>query len=153
MILLLTTLGVCALSALVPLVNAEAYLAAVATQADHVDLWMLGLVAAAGQMVGKVLWYDVGRRSMRWSWIERRMATPKRQRQLATWRDRAQGRPVYAGLVLFASAFVGIPPFAVTSVAAGQLAMSFPLFLATGFAGRAARFLLILEGVALIVLW
>lgn len=150
MTVLLATLGVCVVSALVPLVNAEAYLAGVAATVDNPNVWVLCSVAALGQMVGKVIWYDVGRRSLRWSWIQKKMSTPKRQRQLQTWQGRVHGRPVVSGLALFASALVGIPPFAVMSVLAGQLRMSFVVFVLTGFVGRAARFGLILGGVSMI---
>ncbi|MPZ95670.1 MAG: hypothetical protein GEU96_12355 [Propionibacteriales bacterium] len=150
MIVLLATFGVCIVSALIPLVNAEAYLVAVAASTDNVNLWLVCSVAAVGQMVGKVIWYEAGRRSMDWSWIRKRMARPKRQRQLTLWQERVQGRPFFSAVVVFASAFVGIPPFAVMSVLAGQLKMSFPVFLVTGLVGRALRFGLIVQGISMI---
>jgi membrane protein YqaA with SNARE-associated domain len=150
MLLLLATLGVSFGSALVPLINVEAYLGAVTATTDGVNLWMLVVSAGIGQMLGKVLWYEAGRRSMEWSYIRKKMSTPKRQAQLELWRNRVQGRPVFSGAVLLASAFTGIPPYAVISVLAGQLRISFVLFLLTGLIGRTGRFAVVTFGVSMV---
>jgi membrane protein YqaA with SNARE-associated domain len=150
MLLLLATLGVSFGSALIPLVNVEAYLGAVTATTDNTNLWMLVVSAGVGQMVGKVLWYEAGRRSMEWSYIRKKMSTPKRQQQLEHWRTRVQGRPVFSGALLLASAFTGIPPYAVISVLAGQLRIPFLLFLVTGFVGRTGRFAVVTFGVSMV---
>lgn len=144
--LLLATAGIAFASALIPLINVEAYLAAVVSTTDDLNVWALCIVAGVGQMLGKVLWYEAGRRSMDLAWIRRKMSTPKRQAQLELWRSRVQGRPVLSGAVLLGSAFGGIPPYAVISVLAGQLRMSFVLFCVTGLIGRTGRFAVIAFG-------
>jgi membrane protein YqaA with SNARE-associated domain len=135
-------------SALIPLINIEAYLGLQATlvRVDHV--WLLGLVAACGQMLGKVVWYHVGARSLGWSWVRRRIEQPKHQARLERWQSRTEERPVLAGLLLFASALTGLPPFAIVSVLAGQLRMNPALFFTVGLAGRWLRFTAVLGGLA-----
>jgi membrane protein YqaA with SNARE-associated domain len=46
-------------------------------------------------------------------------------------------------LLYAASAVVGIPPFYVTTVAAGAVGMNFAFFLVVGFIGRLIRFALV----------
>jgi membrane protein DedA with SNARE-associated domain len=64
--LLLTTFGVAVASALFPLINIEAYIAGVGALVETFGIWPVALVAGAGQAVGKILWYEVGRSSMNW---------------------------------------------------------------------------------------
>ncbi|HET7329014.1 MAG TPA: VTT domain-containing protein [Nocardioidaceae bacterium] len=150
MVILLATFGVAFVSALIPLVNVEAYLGAVVATVGDANIWALCVVAGVGQMIGKVLWYGAGRRSMELAWVRKKMSAPKRQAQLRLWRARVQGRPLFSGAVLLASAFVGLPPYAVISVLAGQLRMSFTLFCVTGLVGRIARFAVVAFGVAVV---
>lgn len=128
------------MSALVPLVNIEAYLSVRGAVAGVEGLWLLGFVAALGQMAGKVIWYYLGANSLSWGWVRRRIETPKAQERLDRWRSRTRERPVVAGLVVFASALTGFPPFAILAVVAGQLRMSLTLFFALGLLGRWLRF-------------
>ncbi len=145
---LLTILVLGFASALVPVLNIEAYLAvrAAVTQVDA--LWLLALVAALGQMVGKLIWYQIGASSLGWSWVRRRIEKPKVAASLELWRSRTHQRPVLAGSLVLLSAVVGLPPFAILAVVAGQLRMSLGLFLGLGLLGRWLRFALVLGGVA-----
>ncbi|QNN54827.1 VTT domain-containing protein [Nocardioides mesophilus] len=111
-------------------------------------MWWLGLVAAAGQMVGKVVWYYLGASSLQWGWIRRRLDKPKNLARLELWRHRTAERPLVAGVLLFTSALVGFPPFAIVSVLAGQLRMNLVLFLTLGLLGRWLRFVAVLGGAA-----
>jgi len=142
--LLAATFGYCIASALIPIFNAEAYVGVVAAAFDGVGLWAVASAAAAGQMVGKLAYFLIGRRSLQWAWVRTKLDTPKRRAALLTWQRRIGGNPWVAALVLLASAFVGIPPFAVMSVIAGQLKVPAVLFLVVGFAGRLGRFASIL---------
>ncbi len=144
-VLILLALGFA--SALVPLINIEAYLGLRAALADVGDLWLLGFVAAVGQMAGKLIWYRVGASSLRWGWVKRRIDKPKQQARLETWRARTNARPVLAGSLVFVSALFGLPPFAVLAVVAGQLRMNLALFLVLGLVGRWLRFVAVLGGV------
>ncbi|HEU4512616.1 MAG TPA: hypothetical protein VFR87_05880 [Nocardioidaceae bacterium] len=135
-------------SALVPVINIEAYLAvrAAVTQVDAV--WLLALFAALGQMVGKLVWYQIGASSLGWGWVRRKIEKPKVAASLELWRARTHQRPVLAGSLVLVSAVVGLPPFAVLAVVAGQLRMSLALFLSLGLLGRWLRFVGLLGGVA-----
>jgi len=136
-------------SALVPILNVEAYLAAVALEARNLSVWELAAVGAAGQTVGKVLWYLAGIHSLKIRWIRQKMETEKWQLSYARWHERIVGRPVLAGAITFASAVSGFPPLAVIAVLAGTLRMNFAVFLGTVFVGRTIRFWLVLAGVGL----
>lgn len=143
---LLAVLGVGVLSALVPLVNIEAYLGVRGSFAGLHSIWLLGFVAAVGQMTGKLVWYYLGASSLRWAWVQRRLDNPKAQARLARWRARTDERPLVAGGLVAVSAFSGFPPFAILSVLAGQLRMRLWLFLGLGLAGRWLRFSAVLGG-------
>jgi membrane protein YqaA with SNARE-associated domain len=137
-------------SALVPILNVEAYLAAVAIKAHNLSDWELAAVGGAGQSVGKILWYFAGTQSLRISWIRQKMETEKWQLSYARWHERIVGRPLFAGAISFTSAVTGFPPLAVIAVLAGTLRMNFTIFLATVFVGRTIRFWLVLAGVGLL---
>lgn len=145
---LVSLLTIAFISALVPVVNIEAYLGLRAAVADVDHVWILGLVAAAGQMVGKIIWYYIGSSSLEWGWIKRRVEKPKAQQRLVKWRTRTEQRPVLAGALVFASALTGFPPFAILSVLAGQLRMRLTVFVVLGLVGRWLRFTAVLGGVA-----
>ncbi|MDQ3105042.1 MAG: hypothetical protein M3Q87_07445 [Actinomycetota bacterium] len=146
MTVLLATVGVCLASAWIPVINAEAYLAAVATQ-QPLPWWALALAATVGQMIGKVGFFLLGRQSLSWGWLTRRMA----KANVGRWVDRmtgaAEARPWAAWAVVLASAGVGLPPFAVISFLAGQVRVSLLAFCVLGSAGRFARFAGIVLGV------
>ena len=137
-------------SALIPILNVEAYLAAVAIKAQNLSDWQLAAVGGAGQSVGKVVWYFAGIHSLKVRWIRQKMATEKWQLSYARWHERIVGRPALAGTISFTSAVTGFPPLAVIAVLAGTLRMNFALFLATVFVGRSIRFWLVLAGVGLL---
>lgn len=134
-------------SALVPLVNMEAYLGVRGSVSAVDSLWLLGFAAALGQMAGKLVWYSVGASSLDWRWVRRRIETPGAQARLARWRTRTQERPLLAGGLVFVSAFGGLPPFAVLAVVAGQLRMSLAVFFTLGLLGRWMRFSVVLGAV------
>jgi membrane protein YqaA with SNARE-associated domain len=143
---LLGVLGVAFASALVPLVNIEAYLGVRGSVGGVGSIWVLGLAAALGQMVGKVVWYYLGASSLSWAWVRRRVETPKAQARLARWRGRTHERPLLTGTLVLVSAFSGFPPFAILAVLAGQLRMSLTLFFVLGLVGRWLRFTAVLGG-------
>ncbi|MGY2874234.1 membrane protein YqaA with SNARE-associated domain [Marmoricola sp. URHA0025 HA25] len=137
-------------SALLPILNVEAYLAAVALKAHHLSDWQLAAVGGGGQSVGKIFWYVAGRESLRIRRIRVKMETEKWQASYAKWHERIVGRPLFAGAISFGSAVTGFPPLAVIAVLAGTLRMNFPLFLGTVFIGRTIRFWLVLAGVSML---
>lgn len=142
-----STFGFGVASALLPVLNVEVYLSALAA-AEPVDVWMIAVAAALGQMLGKIVYYYLGRSSLSWAWVRRKTDKPAFQDALARWQAKVEGRPwVAAGFVLL-SASVGIPPLAIVSVLAGTLRMSLTMFVVVGFVGRLARFASVLGAAA-----
>jgi membrane protein YqaA with SNARE-associated domain len=137
-------------SALIPILNVEAYLAAVAIKAQNLSDWQLAAVGAGGQTAGKLLWYLAGTQSLRLRWIRQKMETEKWQLSYARWHERIVGRPLFAGAISFTSAVTGFPPLAVIAVLAGTLRMNLAIFLGTVLVGRTIRFWLVLAGVGLL---
>jgi membrane protein YqaA with SNARE-associated domain len=137
-------------SALIPILNVEAYLAAVAIKAQNLSDWQLAAVGGAGQSAGKILWYVAGIHSLKVRWIRQKMETEKWQLSYERWHERIVGRPVFAGAISFASAVTGFPPLAVIAVLAGTLRMNFTIFILTVLVGRTIRFWLVLAGVGLL---
>ncbi|MBA3780664.1 VTT domain-containing protein [Nocardioides sp. InS609-2] len=124
-------------SALIPILNAEAY---VAVAANTYPAILIASVAAVGQMVGKTLWYYAGANAEKLPWIHARMDKPKSRASMEKWQERTQGRPWFTAALLFASAWAGIPPYAVMAALAGVLRVNFLVFLLTGLVGRFLRF-------------
>jgi membrane protein YqaA with SNARE-associated domain len=115
-------------SSLVPLVNAELLLIGLAV-ASPPAAPLLVVVMAAGQMVGKsVLFLGGGR-----------LTRSTLQSRLARWRLDGCTRRARVPLVGI-SAFAGLPPFYLVSIAAPALGVTFRTFLAVGLAGRLLRF-------------
>ena len=147
--LLLLTLGFGALSSVVPIFNMEAFLVAVFAKTDGSAL-QLAVVGSLGQNIGKLAWYYACRGSLEVGWVQRRLQQPRRQRQLERWSEFVQGRPVVSGLLTFASALVGFPPFFAIAMVAGTLRMNAAVFFVAGFLGRIGFFLVLLGGVELV---
>jgi membrane protein YqaA with SNARE-associated domain len=147
--LLAVALGVGVLSALLPVVNAEVFLlAATATVSPWVGVGaVVGL--SVGQVAGKVVLFGASRRSrttVAGRRERRRAARPPREPRwprVKAWGERSLGmldRRGPAAGVLLASAAVGVPPLAVTTVAAGARRTPASLFVACALTGRLARF-------------
>ncbi|WP_020015272.1 hypothetical protein [Promicromonospora sukumoe] len=122
----------------------EAYLAVAAADQTYPSV-VLAAVAAVGQVTGKLLWYWAGAGTTRLPWLRSKLESPRIEAAMTRWRGRTEGRPVYTGLVLLASAFAGLPPFMVMSVVAGVLRVRMWLFVGTGLVGRFLRFWIVLE--------
>ncbi|WP_250033452.1 VTT domain-containing protein [Paractinoplanes maris] len=139
----LTTLGYGFASALVPVVNAEAYAVVAGHRTGH--LVILVVVLAFGQTAGKLVLFEAarhgtGRLTRR---LTRRSRTGRAQARAARWTEpmqrwlsrRRTGLPT-----VFLSAAVGLPPLALVSLAAGAANLRAPEFALVCFAGRLLRF-------------
>lgn len=131
---LLLGVGTGLASALVPLVNAEAYAVAAAGRVPQVLLPLLVLALAAGQTAGKLVLFESARRGV--GRLARRHRSP---RWTARVTDRLRSDRTGAPLVLAAAA-VGLPPLAVVSLAAGAAGQRRWLFGVLCLVGRTARF-------------
>ena len=138
-------LGASIASALVPLINIEAILAVAVSQAPSTT-WALVIAASVGQMLGKTIWYWGGMHLDRAPFVSRHLEKPKAKASLEKWHERAEGRPWFTAGLLFVSAAVGFPPYAVAAVLAGVLRVNFVVFLVTGLLGRGLRFWAVVTG-------
>ncbi len=141
----LATFAYCLASAVVWVMNAEAYLLVAATTMDTPAV-LLALAASSGQVAGKMLFYLLGLGAVRSTWLQGKAVTKGRfvewMRRLGEW---CAEHPTRAFAVVAVSAVVGLPPIAATSVLAGTLRMRWWVFALTAWAGRFVRFLLVLQ--------
>ena len=132
-LLCLTSFAICGVGALLPFVNTEVYLIGAAALMPP-PLWTPLVVAGSvGAMAGKVLLYYAGRGVVKLPW-------KRAQKGLAVMQARMEAKPTVGKLLYSASAVFGLPPFYVTTVAAGAVGMNFGFFLVVGFIGRLIRF-------------
>ena len=132
-------------SALLPLINIEAILAVAVSQSPSAT-WALIVAATVGQMIGKIVWYWGGMRLDRAPFVHKHLEKPKAKASLEKWHERSEGRPWFTAGLLFVSAFLGFPPYAITAVLAGMLRVHFVVFLVTGLLGRGLRFWALVAG-------
>lgn len=144
----ITTFGVAIISALCPLVNLELYMGSVGAFGRSTGFWSIVLLAAAGQAIGKLFWYQVGCSSLKWSFIRSKTESPRWKNQFEKLKRQTEQRPLVAVGLVFASASAGLPPLAIMAVLTGQLHFSRVAFVATTFVGRTLRFAGVLGGVS-----
>jgi membrane protein YqaA with SNARE-associated domain len=134
---LLTCAGCFALtvvSAVAPWINAEIVLLSFTTTASSPGMMAaFVIVAAAGQMTGKMALYAAGYRGSR-------APSERMARILGTWRPRCEANPWRADWLVLVSSTIGIPPFIATSLLAGALRMRIARFVVAGSVGRLIRF-------------
>jgi membrane protein YqaA with SNARE-associated domain len=136
-------LAVGAISSVVPFVSIEVFLVALtlANGASPATAIPIVLLAAAGQLAGKLPMYAASRGIASASGPPRGRLGRLRQHLL-----RLRNTP---HLALATSALVGLPPFSVMATAAGAFAIRLPWFCTIVFAGRAARFALMIAATVL----
>ncbi len=121
------------ISGLVPVVNIEAYLVAVALFAPAWPGWPVVLIATAGQMAAKYVLYRSGRDGLR---PRAGRHTERLERAGRALREHRAG----TFSVVAASAFLGLPPFYAVSVMAGVLRLPLLRFMVVAGICRVARF-------------
>lgn len=108
-------------------------------------------------MIGKVVFYYAGRGMLMLPARLRR--DPGRQRagrwahQLERFQEFSQKRQKRTMGMLLASALIGLPPFAATSVLAGLARIRLVTFLVTGLVGRFVRFAAVAAFPSLLSTW
>ncbi len=152
MLLWLGMFGLSIASALLPFLPIEAFIigSAAAEQGTAAAI-SLGVAAGAGATVGKIVWYEIARRGVDSAWAQKKLSTPKARAAYERWTARMDGRPVYAGAVMFVAASAGVPPLLVMSFVAGLLKMPLWVFVPTVLVGRTIRFTLLFLGADLAV--
>ena len=148
MILWLTTFVFSIASALLPFLSMEVYiLGAGAAEGGTAAAIALGIAAGGGATVGKIIWYEAARRGAESAWVQKKLSKPKIKASYEKWIARMQGRPWYAGSIMFIAASVGIPPLLAMAAVGGLLKMPLWVFVPTVFVGRSIRFTLLFLGV------
>jgi membrane protein YqaA with SNARE-associated domain len=132
--LLLGSLVVGLVSGLVPVLNTEAYLLAVAAFAPSDRLLPVVVLTTLGQMIAKSLLYLAG------SGVFSRRLLGARAARIEEMKARLEQAPTGVAALVFASAAAGWPPFYLVSVAAGSLRYSLARFFLVGGSGRLLRF-------------
>jgi membrane protein YqaA with SNARE-associated domain len=122
-------------SALLPWVNAELMLLAVAAPLTSIaDLLVVVLAVTAGQVSGKSALYWIARRT------SGNMSNGRFGQAVERWREACDKRQRSTQTMMMLSAIFGLPPFYVTTVAAGALRVGFDQFLAAAIVGRLLHF-------------
>jgi membrane protein YqaA with SNARE-associated domain len=139
----MTTLGYGLVSALIPVVNAEAYGVLAGHRTGHAVIVVVAL--AFGQTAGKLLLFEAARRGTGRlnQKLARRNRSGRAQARASRWAEPVQrwlssrrtGLPT-----VFVSAAVGIPPLALVSLAAGTGGLRHWEFATACFVGRSIRF-------------
>jgi membrane protein YqaA with SNARE-associated domain len=129
----ITTVAVCIVGSIIPLVNTEVYLLAVSAVAPREFVVPLVVAATIGQMLGKVVMYYAGRGMVR-------VRSVRVRERVADWRAKLEKRPWLARGVLFSSATLGLPPLYVVTLTCGAIGMSLATFVVIGSIGRLIHF-------------
>ena len=146
--------GVGVVSALFPVVNAEAILVASSTLQAPLGVVLVVVAMSLGQTGGKLLIFTGSRRGVtRW----RASRTGSRSRT-PTWVRRANAKllhwlshPVGGPAAVAVSATIGLPPLAVVSASAGVSSLRSLAFCLACFTGRLVRFTTLAGSVSVLV--
>jgi membrane protein YqaA with SNARE-associated domain len=154
LVALLTSIGFGTVSAVVPIVNAEAYV--IASQMSAVAGPIpIAIGIAMGQTVGKLLLFFGVREGKELRFIKHRREI-RQQRQVGPTRARFRaaiaklldlvGQKRWGLPIVLLAAIVGIPPLYAVALLAGATTMRPLWFGLTVFVGRLCRFLLVASG-------
>lgn len=128
------TLLVCFVGGLVPIINAEVWLIALAVSLPSAaPLPLVVLMAVLGQMAAKSLLYVGARGVLELAPRRFQDAAARARGRLVAWRKKPLA-------VLWLSTTVGLPPLLLVSLVAGALGVRYRTFLVVGLIGRALRF-------------
>jgi membrane protein YqaA with SNARE-associated domain len=144
----LASFAIAVVSGVFPLVNSEAYLIGIvlAARADLPQAIALAAMVAGGQMVANSVLFHAARGVTNVGGRRREKLEARIMRArvaVARW-----GNKRFA--LLCTSATLGLPPFLLTSVAAGALEIPFRTFFAVGLGGRMIRFTAVAAGAAVL---
>ncbi len=154
LIALLTSIGFGTVSAIIPIVNAEAYV--IASQMSAVAGPIpIAIGLAIGQTVGKLLLFFGVRQGKELSFVKHRREVLK-QRPVGPTRARIRaagaklldlvGQERWGLPIVFIAAVIGFPPLYAVALLAGATTMSPVWFGLTVLVGRLCRFLLVATG-------
>ena len=154
LVALLTSIGFGVVSAIVPVVNAEAYV--IASQMSAVAGPIpIAIGIAVGQTIGKLVLFFGVREGRELSFVKHRRELQK-QRPVGPTRARLRaavaklldlvGQKRWGLPIVLVAAIIGFPPLYAVALLAGATTMRPLWFGLTVFAGRLCRFLLVASG-------
>jgi membrane protein YqaA with SNARE-associated domain len=154
LVALLTSIGFGTVSAIIPIVNAEAYVIASQMSAIAGPI-PIAIGIAIGQTIGKLLLFFGVREGKELSFVKHRRELRK-QRPVGPTRARFRaagkklldlvGQERWGLPIVFIAAVVGFPPLYAVALLAGATTMRPLWFGLTVFVGRLGRFLLVATG-------
>lgn len=130
---LAASLGYGLLSSLIPVVNAELYIAGATAIVPRAQQLAMVIAFTAATMVGKTALYVVAERLVQ-------TRSESVQAKVAKWVEQLQRRQALVWPAVFASALVGFPPLYPVTLAAGMLRIGVVGFFVVGCIGRFLRF-------------
>jgi membrane protein YqaA with SNARE-associated domain len=101
-------------------------------------------VAAAAQMIGKSFYFLGGRSAFQWCECRKQVRPQGLGARLLAYVTRKARQRRVAAATVFVSASTGLPPFALVSALAGGWRLRLSSFFLVGFAGKSARFAVML---------
>jgi membrane protein YqaA with SNARE-associated domain len=160
------TFGVALGTAVVPFFSIEAWVLGLCTRWPDVSFWIIGLVVAVGQVLGKLVYFYAARGDIHLPKFFHRKPKDKPSRlsrwfgpetRVHRWYDwihvKCKSHPNWMAGTHAVSSLIGLPPFMATSVLAGLAGMSTAMFILTGMAGRFARFSFLAASPAMVMAW
>jgi membrane protein YqaA with SNARE-associated domain len=162
------TFGVAFGSALIPFISIEMWVVGVGARWPGVSCFIVGLVVAVAQVLGKLLYFYAARGDIKLpKFMHRKEKVRTKPSRLARWfgpgtrmyrwgdwiHVKCRAHPNWMAGTHAVSSLVGVPPFMATSVLAGLAGMSTAMFVLTGLVGRFARFSLLAASPAMIMAW
>lgn len=125
------TFVIAVVGSILPLVSIEVFLVGLTLAIGPEEAVPVVLLAALGQVLGKLPVYLAARRAAELAAVQPRVA------RIRTWVAAWRRSPA---VVLAASAALGLPPFSLAATAAGLLAIELRTFCIVVAIGRAVRF-------------
>lgn len=131
----LTTLVVSILSGIIPIINTEVYLVAVATLTPA-QAWPIILITTLGHVIAKIILYQAGRHGVR-------PLSKRFGRQIERAEAAFRRHPAGVDTVVAMSGLTGFPPFYGVSVMAGVMKIPLARFVLVATPARLLRFILV----------
>ena len=162
------TFGVAFGSALIPFISIEMWVVGVGARWPGVSCFVVGLVVAVAQVLGKLLYFYAARGDIKLpKFMHRKEKVRTKPSRFARWfgpgtrmhgwgewiHAKCRAHPNWMAGTHAVSSLVGVPPFMATSVLAGLAGMSTAMFVVTGMVGRFARFSFLAASPAMVMAW
>ena len=136
--LYVTTLIVCLVGGIVPVVNTEAYMIAISFLSDRGAGWPIILIASLSHVAAKTLIYLTGRGVLN-------LPLRKYEDRIESVKERMDRWKASPALFIFVSAGFSVPPFYLVSVVAGVLKYNYVLYMIASLLGLSLRYTIVVQ--------